>query len=85
MDFSETAILIGQTAVTWGHLTVFAASLALALLVAAVVLAWRAASGGGQQSIDAMRRAAELETKLAEMSGQLRGLAEHSASTQAHL
>ncbi|MEO9873345.1 MAG: DNA recombination protein RmuC [Anderseniella sp.] len=85
MDFSETAILIGQTAVTWGHLSVLGATLVLVLLVAAVVLAWRAASGGGQQSIDAMRRAAELETKLAEMSGQLRGLAEHSASTQAHL
>ncbi|MEM7637068.1 MAG: DNA recombination protein RmuC, partial [Pseudomonadota bacterium] len=85
MDFSETAILIGQTAVTWGHLAATGACLALVLLVAAVILAWRAASGGGQQSIDAMRRAAELETKLAEMSGQLRGLAEHSASTQAHL
>ncbi len=85
MDFSETAILIGQTAVTWGHLSVLGATLVLVLLVAAVVLAGRAASGGGQQSIDAMRRAAELETKLAEMSGQLRGLAEHSASTQAHL
>jgi DNA recombination protein RmuC len=85
MDFSETAILIGDTAVTWGHLTVLGVTLALVLLVAAVVLAWRAASGGGQQSIDAMRRAGELETKLAEMSGQLRGLAEHSASTQAHL
>ena len=85
MDFSETAILIGQMIVTWGHLAVTAATLALALLVVAVILAWRAASGGGQQSIDAMRRAAELETKLAEMSGQLRGLAEHSALTQAHL
>lgn len=85
MDFSETAILVGQTAITWGHVAVSAVILALALLVAAVVLAWRAASGGGQQSIDAMRRAAELETKLAEMTGQLRGLAEHSASTQAHL
>lgn len=85
MDFSQTAILVGQTAVTWGHLTLCAVILALVLLAAAVILAWRAASGGGQQSIDAMRRAAELETKLAEMSGQLRGLAEHSASTQAHL
>ncbi len=85
MDFSETIILIGHTAVTWAHLSVLAAALALVLLVTAVILAWRAASGGGQQSIDALRRAAELETKLAEMSGQLRGLAEHSASTQAHL
>lgn len=85
MDFSETVILIGHTAVTWAHLSVLAAALALVLLVSAVILAWRAASGGGQQSIDALRRAAELETKLAEMSGQLRGLAEHSASTQAHL
>ncbi len=85
MDFSETAILVGQTAITWGHLAVCAVIVALALLIAAVILAGRAASGGGQQSIDAIRRAAELETKLAEMSGQLRGLAEHSASTQAHL
>jgi DNA recombination protein RmuC len=85
MDFSQTAILVGQTGVTWGHLALCAVILALVLLAAAVILAWRAASGGGQQSIDAMRRAAELETKLAEMSGQLRGLAEHSASTQAHL
>ncbi|MEM9471203.1 MAG: DNA recombination protein RmuC [Pseudomonadota bacterium] len=85
MDFSETAILVGQTVITWGHLALGTAMLVVALLVAAVILAWRAASGGGQQSIDAMRRAAELETKLAEMSGQLRGLAEHSASTQAHL
>ncbi len=85
MDFSETAILVGQTVLTWGQLALGTAILVVALLVAAVILAWRAASGGGQQSIDAMRRAAELETKLAEMSGQLRGLAEHSASTQAHL
>ncbi len=85
MDFSETAILVGQTAITWGHLAVGTTMLVVALLVAAVMLAWRAARGGGQQSVDAMRRAAELETKLAEMSGQLRGLAEHSASTQAHL
>ncbi len=85
MDFSQTAILVGQTAITWGHLSVAAAAFALLLLATTVVLAWRAASGGGQQSIDAMRRAAELETKLAEMSGQLRGLAEHSASTQAHM
>jgi DNA recombination protein RmuC len=32
-----------------------------------------------------MRRAAELESKLVEMSGQLRGMAEHAASSQAHL
>jgi len=85
MDFSQTAILIGQTAVTWGHLAIFAAALALLLLTAIMVMALRAASGGGQQSVDAMRRAGELESKLAEMSGQLRGLAEHSASTQAHM
>lgn len=85
MDFSQTAILIGQTVVTWGHLALFAAAFALLLLTTIMVLTLRSARGGGQQSIDAMRRAAELESKLAEMSGQLRGLAEHSASTQAHL
>ena len=85
MDFSQTAILIGQTAVTWGHLALGAAVLALALLTTITILAVRSARSGGQQSIDAMRRTAELESKLTEMSGQLRGLAEHSASTQAHM
>ncbi len=85
MDFSQTAILIGHSVVTWGHLAMFAALLALLLLTIIMILAVRAARGGGQRSIDAMRRASELESKLAEMSGQLRGLAEHSASTQAHL
>ena len=85
MDFSQTAFIFGQTQVSWAGLALAAASLALVLLVAAVILAWRAGSGSQAQTIEAMRRAAELETKLAEMSGQLRGLAEHSASTQAHL
>ena len=85
MDFSETAFIAGRTAITWGDLAVAAAALALVLLVAAVVLAWRAGKGNQSQTIEAMRRAAEMEVKLAEMSGQLRGLAEHSASTQAHL
>ena len=85
MDFSQTAILIGQTVVTWGHLTLVAAAFSLLLLITTVVLTFRTTRSGGQQSIDALRRAAELESKLAEMSGQLRGLAEHSASTQAHL
>jgi DNA recombination protein RmuC len=85
MDFSETAFVFGQTQVSWGDVALIAAALALVLLLTAVILAWRAGSGSQTQTIEAMRRAAELETKLAEMSGQLRGLAEHSASTQAHL
>jgi DNA recombination protein RmuC len=85
MDFSQTAFVFGQTQVSWADLALAAAALALVLLVAAVILAWRAGSGSQAQTIEAMRRAAELETRLAEMSGQLRGLADHSASTQAHL
>jgi DNA recombination protein RmuC len=85
MEFSDTAIQFGQTPITYWHLAITAIVFAMLMLIAAVVLAWRAANGGTAQTIDAMRRAAELETKLAEMSGQLRGLAEHSASSQAHL
>jgi DNA recombination protein RmuC len=85
MDFSQTAFVFGQTQVSWADLALAAAALALVLLVAAVILAWRAGSGSQAQTIEAMSRAAELETRLAEMSGQLRGLADHSASTQAHL
>jgi DNA recombination protein RmuC len=85
MEFSQTVFMLGATPVTWLHLSVATVVLGLLLLVAAVWLAWRAGQGNSAQTIEAMRRAAELETKLAEMSGQLRGLAEHSASTQAHL
>jgi DNA recombination protein RmuC len=85
MDFSQTVFMLGATPVTWLQLSVAAVVLGFLLLVAAVWLAWRAGKGNSAQTIEAMRRAAELENKLAEMSGQLRGLAEHSASTQAHL
>lgn len=85
MDLTTTVIELGQTPITVWHLAVAATVIVLLLLIAAVVLAWRAASSGSGQTIEAIRRAAELETKLAEMSGQLRGLAEHSASSQAHL
>ncbi len=85
MDLSQTAFVAGEFAVTWFQLAVTTAVLALVLLLAAVLLAWRAGSGNQAQTVEAMRRAAELEIRLLEVSGQLRGLVEHSASSQAHL
>jgi DNA recombination protein RmuC len=85
MDLSQIIFVAGSTAVTLLHVVVFTALLAMVLLIVAVVLAWRAGSANQSRTIEAMRRAAELETRLSEVSGQLRGLVEHSASSQAHL
>ena len=85
MDFSETALIVGQVAITFAHLAIACIVFALVLLMVVAVLAWRAAHGGSSEKVEALRRAAELETRLAEMAGQLRGLAEHSTSAQAHL
>ena len=85
MDFSETALIVGQVAITFAHLAIACIVFALVLLMVVAVLAWRAAHGGSSEKGEALRRAAELETRLAEMAGQLRGLAEHSTSAQAHL
>ncbi len=85
MDLSQIIFVAGSTAVTLLHVVVSTALLAMVLLIVAVVLAWRAGSANQSRTIEAMRRAAELETRLSEVSGQLRGLVEHSASSQAHL
>lgn len=85
MQLEQTVLLIGQTPVTLLHLLLAGAGFAIALLVAAVVLAWRANAGRRFESFDAQRRTAELEYRLAELSGTLRGFAEQAQGSQMHL
>jgi len=78
MDLDRALFEIGGTPVTLLDLTIAAAIFALLLLVAAVVLSWRA-----QASRSAgLRRSVELEYRIAELSGALKGLIEQTQGSQ---
>jgi DNA recombination protein RmuC len=85
MQLDQILLQVGQTSVTLLEAILAGGALALVLLVAAVVLAWRAQSRRREETVDAMRRTADLEYRLAELSGALRGFAEQAQGTQMHL
>jgi DNA recombination protein RmuC len=75
MHFDQIIVRAGQTQFTLLDLMVAGAALVLLLLMATVILAWR-----GQT-----RRASDLQYRLAEITGHLRGFAEQAQGSQAHL
>lgn len=85
MNLDRTVLEIGGSPVTLLHLLLIAALFALLLLVAAVVLSWRAQANRRGEGIAAQRRAAELEYRIAELSGALKSLVEQSQGSQIQL
>ncbi len=85
MDLDQTLLQIGRNGFTLLDLLVTGAIFALLLLVTAVVLAWRAQRGRADESHAALRRSAELEFRIAELSGALKSLAEQAQGTQMQL
>jgi DNA recombination protein RmuC len=85
MDLDRTLLEIGGSPVTLLHLLLVAALFALLLLVAAVILSWRAQASRQGESIVAQRRAAELEYRIAELSGALKSLVDQSQGSQIQL
>lgn len=85
MTLETIAFRLGDTPVTYADIALGAAGAALVLLLAAVILAWRAGRTRNQETIEALRRAGELEVRLAEMAGQIRGLGDQAASRDAYL
>ena len=85
MAFDEILFAVGELPVTYGRLLLAAGALGLVLLISTVLLAWRAGRGRREEAIEAMRRTAELEYKLAELSGHLKAFADQSAQYDAHL
>jgi DNA recombination protein RmuC len=81
MDLERALFHIGGSPVTSLHLAMTAAILALLLLVAAVVLSWRAQANRSA----GLRRSAELEFRIAELSGALKGLIEQTQGSQMKL
>ena len=85
MQLDQVLLQIGQTPVTLLDLVVSGGAFALLLLLTAVIFSWRAQASRKDEAIEAMRRTAELEYRLAELSGTLRGFAEQAQGTQLHL
>jgi DNA recombination protein RmuC len=61
------------------------AGVALLLLLLAVILAFRAQAGRRAERMEALRRTAEMDCRMAELSGALQGFAAQSQSHQIHL
>ena len=85
MDLDQKLLQIGQNGFTLLDLMVTGAIFALLLLMAAVVLSWRAQRHSGEDSLAALQRTAELEFRIAELSGALKGFAEQSHGSQMQL
>ena len=85
MDLDHTLLEIGGSPVTLLHLLLVAGLFALLLLIAAVILSWRAQASRQGDSIAAQRRAAELEYRIAELSGALKSLVDQSQGSQIQL
>jgi len=85
MDLERTLLQIGGTPVTLLDLLLVLSLFALLLLMAAVVLSWRAQANRGAEALAAARRTAELEYRIAELSGALKSLAEQAQGSQMQL
>ncbi len=72
MDLSSPVLTIGGHAVSLLALLLAGAGVALALLLLAVILAFRAQAGRRQEREAAERRTAEMEYRLAELSARCR-------------
>ncbi len=85
MTLDDIVLQLGSRSFTLFEILLAAGALALLLLFAAVVLAWRAQSGRGNALRDAEQRSSDLEIRLAELSGALQGFATQAQSNQIHL
>jgi DNA recombination protein RmuC len=81
MDLDRALLEIGGTPVNLLDVLTAAAVFALLLLIAAVILSWRAQANRHA----GMRRTAELEFRIAELSGALKSLIEQSHGSQMQL
>jgi DNA recombination protein RmuC len=81
MMFNPTLFYLGQHPVSLTECVLAAAACALALLLLAVILAWRAQSGRRA----AQERARELEFRIAEISGVLQNFTSQTQGQQLHL
>jgi DNA recombination protein RmuC len=85
MNLDVIVIEIGGRPIMLGELLLAGGAIALLLLLMTAIFAWRSQRVRGSETMEAMRRASELEFRIAEMAGQLRSFTDQAASGQAQL
>jgi DNA recombination protein RmuC len=85
MTLDQTVLQIGGYAFNLGQILLAGAGLALLLIIVTAILAWRGQKQRREEGLETMRRASELEFRLAEMAGQLRHFTDQAQSGQQHL
>jgi DNA recombination protein RmuC len=85
MILDQTVLQIAGQAFSLAQVLLAGAGLALLLIIITAVLAWRGQKLRCEESLETLRRANDLEFRLAEMAGQLRSFADQAASGQQHL
>jgi DNA recombination protein RmuC len=85
MRLEEILFTLGGRPITLAEVLMAGGGLGLALLTIAVFLAWRAHSARKRDTLEAMRRAGDLEMRVVELSGHLKSFADQAASGQARL
>jgi DNA recombination protein RmuC len=85
MDLNSTLIIVGEYAVSLLHVLLIAGAFALVLLLVILIIAYRAMTGRGTEQDETARRTAELEYRLAELSGALQNFAVQSQGNTVHL
>jgi DNA recombination protein RmuC len=85
MDFDRVLFMLGQRPVTLADIVVAGAIAAFLLLILATALVWRMSRARQADFIDQYRRTADLEFRIAELSGSLQGFAAQTQGGQANL
>jgi DNA recombination protein RmuC len=85
MTLDQTVLQIGGYAFNLGQILLAGAGFALLLIIVTAVLAWRGQKQRREEGLETMRRASELEFRLAEMAGQLRHFTDQAQSGQQYL
>jgi DNA recombination protein RmuC len=85
MQLDQIILQIGPSPFTLLDVLLAGAALALLLIVITLVITWRTNRTRRGETLETLRRASELEYRLAEMAGSLRNFADQSHGAQAQL
>jgi DNA recombination protein RmuC len=85
MQLDHIILQAGSSAFTLLDILLAGGGLALLLILVTLIVTWRAHGARKRETLEAMRRASELEYRLAEMAGSLRNFADQTQGAQAHM
>lgn len=85
MQLNDVVLQVGTSAFTLLEILLAAAGLALLMLLATLIVAWRLLRNRRAETLDVMRRSSDLEYRLAELAGSLKSFADQSQGSQTQL